>query len=342
MNFNIKYCPGSLREGFTTYSGAVLKRMFNNKKVHHILPFSSPDKEGYEQEIFFENRQRISFSGVQEKISLILIKNKLRLTERGEQGQYILKPIPGDVMKASQVPANEHLTMQIAKQVFDIATAENALIFFNNNKPAYLAKRFDIKPSGDKYLQEDFASIAGKTRMTAGVDFKYEYSYLDLGRLIAKHISAAEVELEKYFKLVVFNYLFSNGDAHLKNFSLIESPNGDKIMSPAYDLVCTRIHVNDADMAFKNGLSEESFEHPSFSALGYYAYNDFFDFGKTLRLKDSRIKKMLDFMRMEQPAVLTLIKHSYLNKETKEQYKKLYKEKLSRLNTSIEKKILAK
>ncbi len=339
MSVTIKYCPGSLKEGFDTYSGVILRRMFDAKKVHHILAFPSPDIEGPEQEKFIENRKRISISGVQEKISVIRIKNKLRLTESSEQGQYILKPIPRDVMKASQVPANEHLTMQIARQVYYISTAENALIFFNNDKPAYLTKRFDIKPTEGKYLQEDFASIAGKTKDNAGEDFKYEYSYLDLGKLIAKHINAAEVELEKYFKLLIFNYLFSNGDAHLKNFSLIESPNGDMIMSPAYDLLCTRIHVNDADMALKNGLSEESFDHPSFSVLGYYAYDDFMDFGLALRLKEPRIRKILELMRTEQQAVYTMIIHSYLDNETKEQYKKLYSEKLSRLNTSIKKRI---
>src|SRR5438045_4811 len=105
----INFCPGSLKMGFETYSGAVLKRMFHNKKVRHILPFLSPDAEGPQHEMFIENRKRISISGVQEKLSVILDKNKLRLTEKGEQGQYILKPIPRDVKKVSQVPANEHL-----------------------------------------------------------------------------------------------------------------------------------------------------------------------------------------------------------------------------------------
>ncbi len=335
MSLEIKYCPGSLKEGFNTYSGAVLKRMFNGKKVNHVLPFSSPDADGPEQEKFLENRRRISISGVQEKLSVLLTKNKLRLTEEGEQGQYILKPIPRDVSKVSQVPANEHLTMQIARQVYGIATAENALIFFDNEKPAYLTKRFDIKSSGGKYLQEDFASIAGKTKDNAGDDFKYEYSYLELGGLMAKYINAAEVELEKYFKLIVFNYLFSNGDAHLKNFSLIESDSGDFIMSPAYDLLCTRIHVNDADMALKGGLSESSFDHLSFASLGYYAYDDFLDFGLALGLKEVRLKRMLDLFRTEQSMTYTLIAHSYLNEDIKKIYTEHYQEKLRRLNISV-------
>lgn len=339
MSLEITYCPGSLKEGFSTYSGAVLKRLFGNKKVSPILPFASPDTEGADQEKFIENRKRISISGVQEKLSLILIKNKLRLTEAGEQGQYILKPIPRDVKKVSQVPANEHLTMQIAKQVFDISTAENALIFFNNGKPAYLTKRFDIKPEGGKYLQEDFASIAGKTKNNSGEDFKYDFSYLELGRLISQHVAAAEVELEKFYKLVVFNYLFSNGDAHLKNFSLIESPNGDYILSPAYDLLCTRLHVDDGYMALKGGLSDEAFNHPSFSALGHYAYDDFFDFGLALGLKEFRLKKILQRLTTENELVHVLINHSYLDSESKERYRALYKDQLLRLNYSLSKKI---
>ncbi|MGB1451198.1 MAG: HipA domain-containing protein, partial [Marinirhabdus sp.] len=48
--------------------------------------------------------------------------------------------------------------------------------------------------------------------------------------------------------------LFSNGDAHLKNFSLTETPMGDFKLSPAYDLLNSRIHIEDNDFALKDGL----------------------------------------------------------------------------------------
>jgi serine/threonine-protein kinase HipA len=38
----ITYCPGTLAEGFNTYSRACLKRAFNGKKVSHTLPYNSP------------------------------------------------------------------------------------------------------------------------------------------------------------------------------------------------------------------------------------------------------------------------------------------------------------
>src|SRR5688500_8032531 len=137
----IKQCPGTLADGFDTYSPLCLKNMFNKKKVSHILPYEAPRNEEVEEQ-FIENRKRISLSGVQEKLSMILEKNQLRLTHPGEQGTYILKPIPRDLKKVDQVPANEHLTMQIARQIYGIKTAENALIFFQDGTPAYLTKRF--------------------------------------------------------------------------------------------------------------------------------------------------------------------------------------------------------
>ena len=40
----LKYCPGTLAEGFDTYSPTCLRNLFNGKKVSHVLPFESPQK----------------------------------------------------------------------------------------------------------------------------------------------------------------------------------------------------------------------------------------------------------------------------------------------------------
>lgn len=68
------------------------------------------------------------------------------------------------------------------------------------------------------------------------------------------------MEIEKLYTLIVFNFVFSNGDAHLKNFSLIEIPGGDYVLSPAYDLLNTRIHVDDSDFALDGGLFSDGFK----------------------------------------------------------------------------------
>jgi len=250
----IKNCPGTLAEGHTTYSRACLSKVFKGRKVNHILPYDSPASNSETDELFDNNRKRMSISGVQEKFSVLLDKNKLRLINEGEQGEYILKPIPGAGKRPESMPANEHLTMQIAKQAYGIEAAENALIFFKNGSPAYITKRFDLKEDGSKLAQEDFASLSGRTPQTHGEQFKYSGNYLELFEIMKKFVPAYLLEAPKLLKILIFNYLFSNGDAHFKNFSLIETSMGDFKLSPAYDLLNSRIHIEDKDFALEEGL----------------------------------------------------------------------------------------
>jgi serine/threonine-protein kinase HipA len=328
----IKYCPGTLAEGFNTYSPTCLRRVFNDKKVSHILTYLPTKESEADAEKFIENRKRISISGVQEKLSFLLEKNILRLTEKGEQGTYIFKPIPVDVKKPGLVPANEHLTMQIARQVYDIQTAENALVFFKDGTPAYITKRFDVKPDGTKYGKEDFASLSGKTKDNAGPDFKYTGSYEEAAGVIKTYVSAWQVEVEKYFAVVLFNYLFCNGDAHLKNFSLLETTNGDYLLSPAYDLVNTRIHVDDTDFAFDKGLFADDFKSASFKKQGHPGKTDFIEFGNRIGVMENRIDKLIIPFLEKQSKIYELIDHSYLDDSTKRAYNLHYETRRNFLN----------
>lgn len=329
MHFpEINNCPGTLAEGFTTYSKTCLKNVFNNKKVSHILPYYPSHISEEDAEIFRENRLRISISGVQEKLSIILDKNKLRLTNAGEQGTHILKPIPRDLKNVDQVPANENLTMQIAKQVYGMNTAENVVIFFKNGEIAYITKRFDVKKDGTKLGIEDFATLAGKTAENTGPDFKYQYSYEELAELIHKYVPAYIVEIEKFFVQIVFNYLFSNGDAHLKNFSILESPYGDYFLSPVYDLINTRMHVNDTDFALTNGLFKDSFQSNAYKNT---TIDDFMEFGVRIRIQESRINKLLSPFMEKQPVIEELTKRSFLNNARKKEYILHYNTKRNRL-----------
>ena len=328
----IKYCPGTLAENFNTYSKTCLRKVFYGKKVSHILPYSSPQISNEDDKKFIENRKRISISGVQEKMSLILDKNKLRLTKKGEQGNYILKPIPRDLKKFDQVPANEHLTMQIAQQVYGIHTAENALIFFKDGVMAYITKRFDFKEDGTKWGKEDFASLAGKTEESSGHNFKYEYSYEELSELLKAYVPAYLVEAEKFFSIIVFNYLFSNGDAHLKNFSLLESPNRDYLLSPAYDLINTHIHIDDTDFALNKGLLKDDFKSEAYIKFNHPAKKDFIELARRMGIAEKRIIKLLKPFLTKQDMVETLTQHSFLDDKTKKAYIQLYNNKCNFLN----------
>jgi serine/threonine-protein kinase HipA len=128
------------------------------------------------------------------------------------------------------------------------------MIFFSNGQPAYITKRFDVHVDGSKLAQDDFASLAERTPQTHGEHYKYLGNYLDLFELMKKYVPAYKSEAPKLLKLLMFNYLFSNGDAHFKNFSLLETPMGDYRLSPAYDLLNSRIHIRDHDFALDDGL----------------------------------------------------------------------------------------
>lgn len=49
-----------------------------------------------------------------------------------------------------------------------------------------------------------------------------------MARPIRRYLPNSYVaELASFFRLTLFNYLVSNGDAHLKNFSLYRQPDGE-------------------------------------------------------------------------------------------------------------------
>jgi len=306
-------CPGTLSRGFNSYSSACLKKVFGNKKVSPFLNYQSPSSNEVSNELFEENRKRISISGVQEKFSVLQEKNQLRLINKGEQGTHILKPIPGAGKNAEQMPANEHLTMQIASQVFGIETAENALIFFNDSAPAYITKRFDVLPDGSKLAQEDFASLAQRTPQTHGEHYKYKGNYFQLFELLKQFVPAYAIESVKLFKLIAFNYLFSNGDAHFKNFSLIETRQGDFKLSPAYDLLNSRIHIGDGDFALEEGLLP-----------GQYAQGNvleqFYQLAELASISEKQVNKVFDSLLSNEDSVARLIEASFLSEKLKRNY----------------------
>lgn len=324
IKMEINRCPGTLAAGFTTYSRTCIKRVFNGNKVNHILPYNSLQSKQNGDDSFEDNATRISISGVQEKFSLIQLKNKIRLTKEGEQGTHIFKPIPNGSKNADQMPANEHLTMQIAQKVFGIETAENALIFFGNGDPAYITKRFDVVTGGLKLAQEDFASLAGKSPQTHGADYKYLGSYWDLFELMRENLPSYKVESLKLFKLLVFNYLFSNGDAHLKNFSIIETPLGDFKLSPAYDLLNSRIHIEDKDFALNEGLIPARMGQGNvakqFQLLADYA-----------GIQEKQMNAILALMVSKTENVKNLIDASFLKEGIKRNYLQTYQLKLKKL-----------
>jgi serine/threonine-protein kinase HipA len=297
--------------------------------VSHILPYEPMEKNESDAERFMENKKRISLSGVQNKYAMVVKDGKLMLASTGEQGRYILKPKPAEIKNPSECAANENLTMQIAGQVFAIETAANGLCFFQDGEIAYITKRFDITPEGGKYRVEDFASLAKATSDNAGANFKYNYSYEKAADLIKKYVPDWHVELLKFYRLILFNFLFSNGDAHLKNFSVIDRGNNDFRLTPAYDLLTTRIHVDDTDFALDKGLFRT--DRNEFFKSGRANGLSFKQFGLQIGLPEKAVDKELVVFTNTYPLIEDLIARSFLSEKTKRQYRMLYQTKRNRL-----------
>lgn len=324
----IEVCPGNLTPGFDRYSPACLRKLFDGKKVSPVLDFDY-DADSID---LIDQINQISVSGVQEKLSAIINNDKITLTPTGQQGKYIIKPAPNykHLRFRDQIPANEHLTMQIAKQVYKINTAENGLIFFANGEIAYITKRFDFDTNGNKVKQEDFSSLAQKTAQTHGKDFKYTGSYEDVAALLKTNVSAWQGETSKLFTLVVFNYIFANGDAHLKNFSLQQSANGDYLLSPAYDLMNTSIHVQDEDFALHGGLIPQNEYSDIYSQTGHPCKKDFIIFGNRIGVLPKKLNAIIETFSKESPLTEALISRSFLDERTKRMYRRSYQERLAR------------
>lgn len=318
----ITVCPSTLALGFSTYCPLAKRLLFDGKAVSHIFPEMSPkDLDADRLQDTVQHIGRISLSGVQPKFSAIVGEDlRLRYTRDNERGHFILKPQPSSyhIINREFCAANESLTMQLASQVYRIETAANGLCFYENDEIAYITRRFDIH-GGGKYRQEDFASLMGLTKSNGGADYKYSRaSYEDCADVIRRHVKAYRIDLLRFFRLVLFNFISLNDDAHLKNFSLINT-GYEYRLTPAYDLINTSLHlVNHRIFALDKGLFKEGMQ---LSDVRQVCRKDFEEFGHRIGLNDKTVQRELDFFAAAHPEAEQLIDRSFLSEELKKQYR---------------------
>ena len=274
-----------------------------------------------------EKTRRSSVSGVQEKVQLKRVRGGYEIVSSG--GDSILKPVPRNTAAklASDIPVNEHLTMQIAAKLFGIHTAKNELVMLKDGEYAYLTKRFD-RCDGQALRQEDFCQLSGRSEDTHGSNYKYESSYEELADLMRRFCPSAAVENPKVFFIVLFNYVFANGDAHLKNFSLYQSPQGDYILTPAYDLLNTAVHFpNDPSATALDFFADGHFTS-RYEVLGFYSSADFVELGRCFGVGEPEVCKMMAAFPARAAEVEAAVAGSLLSAEAKERYLSLFKDRL--------------
>src|SRR5262249_23479714 len=148
------------------------------------------------------------------------------------------------------------------------------------------------------------------------------------------HVAAYPVGLERFFQLVVFNYFIHNGDAHLKNFSLIRNDQyGDYTLTPAYDLLNTRLHIpHEGRTAL--ALFKDDFETDSYRVNAFYAYDDFHELAARLGLREARSRRIMQAFMDSKGPVFSLIDRSALSEECKRLYQGYVQDSIRALSYS--------
>ena len=143
------------------------------------------------------------------------------------------------------------------------------------------------------------------------------------------------VDMERFFELVVFNYIYANGDDHLKNFSLILTGH-DYRLAPAYDLINTSLHVNGDDFGLDGGLSSDMEKSDVYDRTGHPCRLDFERFGEKIGLVKKRIDRILNKYTAFPEVAKQLVGHSFLTEKQKRSYVRIINERISRFNRTSE------
>jgi len=287
----------------TRYHAACLRRVFGTS-VLPVLDLSHAEVLGKAREM----AGRMSISGVQPKLSLSRKRARLLAVTTG--GQFILKP---QTERFPMLPENENLCMLIAGRM-EIEIPPHGLFELRDGSPAYLVRRFDRAGDGRKLRCEDFTQILGE-------DDKYAGSLERIGKRLRELSSVPGLDQQLLFERVLLNFLLGNGDAHLKNFSLVEMADGGLRLSPAYDLVCSKAVIpNETDAALTlNGKSNRL-------RLG-----DFKTFGETLKIPAKVLGEILLRFRDSRSRMLEPIEHSRLSPQLQATVRQVIEERHRRL-----------
>lgn len=322
-------CHCCLKETENDFCRSCSQRLFSKANFSAMLKFTLPSiAQGTNQ-----NTRRISISGAQAKYSLRIKSKELEPTDNN--GTYILKPSTNMQFRLfADMPANEHITMQMAKQIFKLNVAESALLRFTTGEYTYLTRRFDIRNDGSKILQEDLAQTAGLSSDANGSNFKYEsLSYEEIAYILKQHVSASPIAIEQFFKVLPFNYLVCNGDAHIKNFS-IYSPHQDGVyeLTPAYDLINTSLHADDFRTALDLFKDEENYNGKFFKDNGFYGASDFLEFARRIGIVEKRAQKFILDITAHIPEMDEMLDKSFLSDEAKVLYKERIRDRAKALS----------
>lgn len=207
------------------YHRSCLEALFD-VSVAPLVPFDRLAVSNWAE----EHAGRLSISGFQPKAPAALGDEGRALVLVERDSTHSVKPPHPTYL---HTPENEHLTMRLAR-VVGLEVAEHGLIELSDGAVAYITRRFDrpAGAAGPRLHVMDFCQLAGKDPADK------EDSTAEECALLARQYGEPGA-VSALFRLLVFAYWVRNGDLHLKNLMLRETPRGGYEVAPAYDLLCT-------------------------------------------------------------------------------------------------------
>jgi serine/threonine-protein kinase HipA len=189
---------------------------------------------------------KFSLAGVQMKFSMKEKNGRYNLSKGDALGDWIIKT---PSTKHKDVPVNEYTAMSLASLI-GVDIPEIKLIELNkldnlpqinlpDEKLAFAIKRFD-RNSEIRIHMEDFAQVLVKYPHEKYNSANYE----QIGRILYGFSGDGLADVQQFARRLLVNILLANGDAHLKNWSLLYSDKITPRLSPAYDIVTTSVYID--------------------------------------------------------------------------------------------------
>lgn len=200
----------------------------------------------------------VALPGVQDKVSASMIN----LPRRTRTQQVLLKLTPAGVRHLVE---NEHFFLSAATAT-GMKVVEHSIVHDRDGVAGLAVVRFDRTMQNGapgRLPVEDGCQALGlppaaKYRVTT------EDVLLRLSSLCESPLSAAR----EFLTMIAFAYLTGNGDAHAKNFSVMQDLTGRWQPTPAYDLLTTTLYGDHTMALDLGGLDDTSLTGRHFLAAG--------------------------------------------------------------------------
>lgn len=190
---------------------------------------------------------KFSLAGVQMKFSMKEQDGRYTISKGDALGDWIIKT---PSTRHKDVPLNEFTAMHLASLV-GVDIPEIKLVELDKldklpqinlpaEKYAFAIRRFD-RADEVRIHTEDFAQVLVKYPHE-----KYDSAnYEQIGRILYEYSGDGLADVQHFARRLLVNILLANGDAHLKNWSLIYADQFTPRLSPAYDILTTRVYMDD-------------------------------------------------------------------------------------------------